>query len=58
MVALCCGGVLFVGYDGGEGGVYFVEEGGVGVEVFGDEDAWTGEEDVVPFVLEGGELCG
>ena len=43
---------------GGVGFVYFREEGGVAVEVLGDEDSGAGEEDMVPFVLEGGALIG
>ena len=42
------------GEDGGVGCVYCVDEGGGGEEVAEDEYAGTGEEDVVPFVLEGG----
>lgn len=56
VVAFLARGLLLVRDDGAVDFVYAVEEGEVGVEVFGDEDAGAGEQDVVPFILEGGEL--
>jgi len=58
VVAFLAGRLLFGCDDGGEDGVYAVDECGIWEELFGYEDAGAGEEDVVPFVLEGGEMRG
>lgn len=53
VAALSVRGSFFREDDRGVDFVHVVDEGNVFVQSFDDEDAGTGKEDVIPFILEG-----